>query len=442
MSELESNIDSSSATSVDTQAKALTINMDPKVYGTFAEIGAGQEIAGWFFKVGGAAGTVAKTMSAYDMTVSDDIYGKTTQYVSEDRLKAMLTHEYGLLNQRLNDKFGKEKTFFVLADTVSARNYKGTNECHGWIGLRHQESSESEPVDILLHVNLLDSSNFAQQEALGILGVNLIYAANYLKNDLQTFLKSLLDDLTNKRIEIDTVYFEGGEFSQISSKDIGLEILYSGLSPAIVLTKDQKLIQPSAAIRKRPILIERGAYRLLRNIGHDSINEAKKHVRSGDPTKPSEILINELSIKSVQQSSEIKRNEMSDLISNAIINCEDYMLISSFTWYYDISHYLRRHTKEQLGFVMGISTLMKLFNEKFYDETSGTLLEALGKLLAIGAKVYVYPMTKESLNTSDQGSTTWSIKDKDNITLEDITPEGAIKHLFNYLTQSNYVVSV
>lgn len=439
-----SHISAASATSVDTQAKALAINMDPKVYGTFAEIGAGQEIAAWFFKVGGAAGTIAKTMSAYDMKVSDDIYGKTSQYVSESRLRSMLNHEYSLLSQRLSENFGQERTFFVLADTVSARNFKGTNECHGWVGLRHQETTLSEPSDILLHINLLDDTNFAQQEALGILGVNLIYAAYYLKKDISVFLKSLLDDLGHARIEIDCAYFEGGYFSDLSGKDIALELLYNKLSPAVMISRDGVLEQPSAILRKKKILVERGGYRLLRGISESAIDKAQEIISHDETSSSATLYINELSIKSVGQTEECNRKEIVELTDSVLNNCQDYLLLTSYTWYYDISQYIRRYSKESIGFIMGLSTVLKLFNQTLYDETSGNLLEALGKLFAIGAKVYVYAMPKESIEQSIRESNgLWELEHKEEaISLFDVHPTGPNQFLFKYLISSQYFVSI
>ncbi|MCE9542126.1 MAG: TonB-dependent receptor, partial [Verrucomicrobia bacterium] len=204
--------------------KAFEINMAKPIYGTFAEIGAGQEVARRFFHVGGAAGTVAKTISAYDMTFSDAIYGKSTRFVSRQRLGEMLDHEYGLLIERLDEKVGAERTFFAFADTVSARSYKSKNECHGWMGVRFQSAPRSEPNDIILHVRMLDEENLAQQEALGIVGLNLIYGAYFLRRDLKAFIGSLLDDLDPTRIEIDMVRFSGPAFAMVDNRIMCLEL--------------------------------------------------------------------------------------------------------------------------------------------------------------------------------------------------------------------------
>src|SRR5437763_11475812 len=166
---------------IGTDRKALQINLDPAKYGTFAEIGAGQEVARRFFRVGGAAGTIAKTMSAYDMTFSDAIYGRAGRYVSRARLQTMLDHEYDLLVERLDSKFGAEKTFFVFADTVAARSFKQRSESHGWLGVRFQSEPRSQPSEIIIHVRLLDEANVDQQEALGVIGVNLVHGAFYCR---------------------------------------------------------------------------------------------------------------------------------------------------------------------------------------------------------------------------------------------------------------------
>src|SRR5579862_1320951 len=188
---------------LDTHQKALRTNLDQTTYGTFAEIGAGQEVARWYFKVGGAAGTIAKTISAYDMTVSDAIYGHADRYVSRQRCDAMLEYEYRRLIERLNDKRGDTTRFFAFADTVAARGYKRVDECHGWMGLRFQAAVHAEPSQVLIHVRMLDTENLQQQEAIGIIGVNLVYGALFLHGDPTNFLGSLMDNLTRDRVEVD-----------------------------------------------------------------------------------------------------------------------------------------------------------------------------------------------------------------------------------------------
>ena len=128
--------------------KALEINLMPQIYGTFAEIGGGQEVARHFFRVGGASGTIAKSMSAYDMVVSDDIYGACERYVSEERLLRMMSYEYDLLQMRLRDKRQQPTCFFVFADTVSTRSFQVQQDGQGWVGVRFQISPDGPPNEV------------------------------------------------------------------------------------------------------------------------------------------------------------------------------------------------------------------------------------------------------------------------------------------------------
>jgi len=244
----------------DPHQKALHINLDASRYGAFAEIGAGQEIVSLFFHVGGASGTVAKSMSAYDMTVSDSIYGRTGRYVSKERLIAMLDHEYKLLIERLDASRGASTGFFAVADTVAARNYAGTNECHGWMGIRFQSTPKSEPNQILLHVHMMDPDNVRQQEALGLIGVNLTYGAFYLSHDMNLFLEHLLDGITNKRLEVDYVELSGPAFAAVDHKLLTVSLLRKGLASAILFDVDQRPIPSTEFFHKRPILLERGSF--------------------------------------------------------------------------------------------------------------------------------------------------------------------------------------
>ena len=241
--------------------KAVQINLDRRFYGTFAEIGAGQEVARWFFVVGGASGTLAKTISAYDMAFSDAIYGKGERYVSQPRLQNMLDYEFALLIERLNEKRGKDTSFFVFADTVSARNYFGTNECHGWLGIKFQMQPQAHSSEIIIHVNMLDKENLQQQEALGIIGVNLIYGAFYLHTDPVKLIASLLDGLSTARIEVDMIKFIGPYFRNIDNRLMSLQLVEQGLSNATLIGADGDVLQPSEVLHKKPILVERGSFR-------------------------------------------------------------------------------------------------------------------------------------------------------------------------------------
>ena len=246
--------------SEDTLQKALAVNLDPRWYGTIAEIGAGQEVARWFFRAGGAAGTVAKTMSAYDMAVSDAVYGHSDRYVSKGRLQAMLTHELDLNVERLSESRGDTTAFFAFADTVVARSYRGENECHGWMGVRFQAHPADEPSQIVLHVRMLDDDAKLQQEALGVVGVNLLHAAFFLRHEPDRLVESLLDRLTVGRIEIDLVQFSGIEFRHVDNRLMALRLVQLGLSGVAMFGPDGQVLQPSSVLRKHAVLVERGSF--------------------------------------------------------------------------------------------------------------------------------------------------------------------------------------
>src|ERR1700756_458900 len=245
---------------IGTDEKALQINLDPSKYGTFAEVGAGQEVARRFFRVGGAAGTIAKTMSAYDMTFSDAIYGPADRYVSCVRLKTMLDHEYDLLIERLDEQFGAEKTFFVFADTVAARSFKERNESHGWLGVRFQSQPRGQPSQIIIHVRLLDETNVDQQEALGVIGLNLLHGAFYCRQP-EKLISSLQENLALGRIEVDMIKFSGPLFENVDNRLMSLQLVSQGLTDAVMFMADGETVQPAEVFYKKAILVERGSFR-------------------------------------------------------------------------------------------------------------------------------------------------------------------------------------
>src|SRR5213595_3332961 len=262
---------------IGTNEKALHINLDSAKYGTFAEIGAGQEVARRFFRVGGAAGTVAKTMSAYDMTFSDAIYGSAQRYVSRVRLQTMLDHEYSLLIERLDRKLGGGKTFFVFADTVAARSFKQHNESHGWLGVRFQSEKRGEPNQIIIHVRMLDESNADQQEALGVIGVNLLYGAFYYSQP-ERLISSLQENLAPGRMQVDLIKFSGPSFAKIDNRLINLQLVSQGLTDAVMFTADGEMVQPTEILHKKAILIERGSFRPVTYATNDMLEGALRQL--------------------------------------------------------------------------------------------------------------------------------------------------------------------
>lgn len=376
--------------------KALTINLDEAKYGTFAEIGAGQEVARVFFQAGGAAGTVAKTMSAYDMTFSDAIYGKAPRYVSKERLKLMLDHEYELLLERLNGQRGERTQFFAFADTVAARNFKGTNECHGWMGIKFQTEPHSEPSEIVIHVRMWDKENVLQQQALGIVGVNLIYGAFYYRDDPKQFTASLLDNLSPERIEVDMLKFSGPAFKNIDNRLLSLYLVQLGLTNAVLFGPGGEVLQPSEALYKKAILVERGSFRPVTHVNVDMLNCACAQFVQEPSVKGKEmVVLMELTMNNLLASGDLDPEDFLsrvDILGDIGFN----VLISNYSEYYRLTSYFRRYTKEMIGVAMGISSLIEVFTEKYYENLEGGILEAFGRLFRHSVKLYVYPMHRQT----------------------------------------------
>ena len=379
---------------IGTQQKALAINLDPCKYGAFAEIGAGQEVVRWFFQVGAAAGTIAKSMSAYDMTVSDAIYGTTPRYVSRERLQTMLDHEFALMIERLDTHRGDRTEFFVFADTVAAQSFKGTSECHGWMGIQFQTFPRTEPSQIVLHVRMLDRDNVAQQDALGIVGVNLIHAALYHYDDVDAILRSLLDSLTADRVEIDMIKFTGPAFPNIDHRVIALKLVQLELSNAALFRADGEVLQPSEFLRKRPILVERGSFRPVTWVNLDMLECARRQFATHADVEadPSDIVtLFEITMKNLLATGEIDYN---DFLARAdmIAATGATVLVSDYFEYYRLAAYLRRYTRRPIALTMGIPSLRDLFDERYYEDLEGGILESFGRLFKNDLRLYVYPL--------------------------------------------------
>jgi hypothetical protein len=380
---------------VGTNRKALQINLDAKKYGTFAEIGAGQEVARRFFTVGGAAGTIAKTMSAYDMTFSDAIYGPTDRYVSRKRLWTMLDHEYDLLVKRLDAKLGGDRTFFVFADTVAARSFKEHNESHGWLGVRFQTEPRGEPSQIIIHVRMLDESNADQQEALGVIGVNLLYGAFYYSQP-ERLISSLQENLAAGRIQVDLIKFSGPSFAKIDNRLINLQLVSQGLTDAVMFTADGEMVQPSEILHKKAILIERGSFRPVTYATNDMLEGARgQFQKEAGCSEKDTVVLMEMTLENLL--SEGQLNHADFLARVDILGALGRtVLISKFGEYYRLAGYLSRYTNRMIGLVMGVPSLIEILDEKYYLNLEGGILEALGRMFKHGLKLYVYPMIDET----------------------------------------------
>ena len=377
---------------VDTHQKALRINLDSRWYGTFAEIGAGQEVVRWFFRVGGAAGTIAQSLSAYDMTVSDAIYGPTDRYVSRRRLQAMLDLEFQLNLDRLQAQRGDGTAFFAFADTVTARSYKGNNECHGWMGVKFQAHPHDEPSQIILHVRMLDAEAALQQEALGMVGVNLLYGAFFRHHEPEALLESLLDRLTTGRIEIDMIEFSGIEFRYVDNRLMSLKLVQLGLTGAAMFGVNREVLQPSEVFYRHAVLVARGSFRPVTTVNIDMVRSAYEKFCAAPQVHGKPVVqIMEITMSTLLATGSVDRRDFlarADLLSE----CGMTVLVSDYSEYYRLAGYLARHTQERIGIVMGAASLIELFDEKYYTQLPGGILESFGRLFKNDLKLYVYPL--------------------------------------------------
>ncbi|MHB8207954.1 TonB-dependent receptor [Mucilaginibacter sp.] len=391
-------------TDIGTKQKALAINLDPQIYGSFAEIGAGQDVAANFFKAGAAAGTVAKTMSAYDMIFSDAIYGaqQIRRYVSEPRLIAMLQHEYGLLIERLAEQRGNTTTFFAFSDTMSALNYHKTNDGHGWMGVRFQLEPNGEFNDVVLHVKLLDNDNNLQQQAVGTLGVNLIYACFYYHENPPLFLLSLMDELSKDRLQIDMIRFEGPNFKKVDNRLMSLHLVKYGFSDAAVFGPDGKNQQPSEVLYKKHIVVIRGRFRPIINVHLDMLNTGvKQFMQEPDVDAKNVVVITELTLQSLKErnadeSAEIDEKDFLDRV-DILCSLGQTVLISNFHEYYKLVSYLSKITILKLGVVLGYPNLEYIFSEEHYKELPGGILESFATLFSRKVKLFIYPTLRDGV---------------------------------------------
>jgi hypothetical protein len=410
---------------VDTHQKAVQINLDPAKYGTFAEIGAGQEVARWFFRVGGASGTIAKSISAYDMIVSDAIYGHSDRYVSRQRLQTMLEYEFNLMRERLDAKRGESTRFFTFADTVAAHGQFKPGESHGWMGIRFQTQPRTEPSQIMIHVRMLDKENLQQQEALGIVGVNLVYAALYLHGRGSQLITSLLDNLTTERVEVDMIKFSGFSFQQVDNRLMALQLVQHGLTNAAMFTADGEVVQADEVLYKKPILIGRGSFRPVTCLSMDMINASRDaFLREPDVAGEEIVVLTEMTLKNLSTSGEIDRIDFLDRVDTlGAVGLN--VLISNYGEFHRLASYLFRYTKKKIGIVMGVPTLRDIFEEKYYADLEGGILESFGRMFKNDLKFYVFP---------------WRDPASDNkVTVANLQVAPHLAHLYSYLCENKFI---
>lgn len=409
--------------------KALQINLDQSIYGTFAEIGAGQEVARWFFRVGGAAGTMAKAMSAYDMTFSDAIYGTCDRYVSRQRLETMLNHEFGLLVERLNTKRGASTKFFAYADTCATRSFTRKQDGDAWLGIRYQINPQTDPSDIVVHCRLRDEEAVQQQEALGILGVNLVHAAYFHHQDPQALLRSLMDGLPRKRLEVDMVEFSGPVYANIDNRLVALMLVENGLSDAAMFLANGDVVQPSEILYKRPILIERGSFRPVTRVTVDMLRCAKAQFVQEPKMQGEEVItLLEMTLKNLSDGgTTIDHQDFLDRV-DILRTLGHPVLISNFAEYHRLAAYFFRYTRKMIGLVMGVPTLRAIFDEKYYADLEGGILESFGRLFKNDLKFYIYPQQESENDAMISGT--------------NLRVEPHLRHLHAYLVENRLIESL
>jgi len=396
---MENNVSSRS-----TLNKALRLNLDEKKYGTIAEIGAGQEVARQFFLAGAAAGTVAKTISAYDMQFSDAIYGTQEggRYVSQARVKAMLDKEFTLVVSRLGSTRPKSTRYFSYAATVSAKSFNRSNECRAWCGIRVQMYPQAEASDIIIHVRMLEDIAEKQQETLGVLGVNLIYGAYYYFEDPRRIIDSLTDNLITDAIEIDSIEFKGPYFDDLDNRAKNLHLIRSWKTRAIMFTPDGQVAVPAETLYKKNVLTTRGSFKPVTRLNSDMIAQGFEAFKALDGVnEDNTIVLAEISIND-SYGKDLNVPEK-DLITRVeLLNKLGYsVLISDYTRYFSLRAYFRQYTARQIGIVLGMVNVKEIFDENKYVGVEGGILEGFGKLFPDNTRLFVYPELDEQNKLKD-----------------------------------------
>ena len=409
--------------------KALSINLDNNIYGTVVEAGAGQEVVRHFFRAGGASGTVAKAMSAYDKYFSNSIYGKekNNRHVCASRLNNMLYHEYKLITNRLKNSEHKGKSFFTYANTICTINYEKTNQGHGWMGVRFQTSSSSKHNDVIIHIRLHDPETSLQQETVGVLGINLIYACyNHYKNP-KKFIKSLYDNLSRDKVEIDTIKMNGVDFEKTDNRLLSLTLVKEGMTDAVMFGPNKENLQPADTLYKKNILTIRGSFKPVTKVNLNmKDNGYKEFIEDNKVNKKNVLTLFEITLSNLT-SGKNNINEK-DFLDRADMLCElgQYVLISNYKKYYKLVEYLSKFTKQRMGLIIGVDTFVQIFEEKYYRNLNGGILEAFGILLTRDIKIYLYPFkNKQKLLTS-----------------QNLPIHYRVKPLFNYLLKNKRIIDL
>lgn len=409
--------------------KALSINLDSTIYGTFAEIGAGQEVVRHFFRAGGSSGTIAKAMSAYDKDFSDAIYGqeKTGQYVCKPRLKNMIAHEYQLMEERLKRNEHPDTRFFSFADTVATINFDKTDKGHGWMGIRFQFTPDEDASDVTLHFRLHDNEASLQQEAIGLLGLNLIYGC-YHYSDAVELIISLYDNLDKDRLEVDMINMIGPRFTKIDNRLLSLQLVKYGMTDAVMFGPDGHNLHPSEVLYKKNILALRGSFRPVTKVNLNMLeNGYRKFINEPRVEEGNVIKLFEITLNNLKSEGDIDEQ---DFLDRAELLCSlgHTVLISNYQLYYRLIEYFSRYTKARMGLIIGINNVIDIFNEKYYRHLNGGILEAFGILFTRDLKMYLYPFQAE--------------KNDEVLTSKSLPIHPRLRPLYDYLISNNRIVDL
>ena len=429
---------------LDTHQKALSLNLDTSIFGSFAEIGAGQEVARWFLRAGGASGTVAKTISAYDKEVSDQLYGSATRYVSKQRLIAMLDSEWKQLLGQLSASRGGNTRFFSFVNTFSARNYAGTNDCHGWVGLRFLTKPGEKPNELILHVNLRDSSNLLQQAAVGILGVNLIYAVHHACGSPDEFLASVFDDLVLQRAEIDCLDFSGLAFDAWDVNQIHALLVSGGYAEAVAFPADHRLIPPNELLYQKALVLAPGKFDNVRQLHANLILNSLTQLPKEELAQSKGGLgLYCLSVAGGMTG--CTRASLAEIIKHveSLQRLGFGVMLFRAKELYTMCEYANRYTKSRIHFAIGLTVLVSVLGDQYRD-LPGALLEGIARLFTRNVRLIVYPMSAEEARTRLQATelTGWTWEEANGlVSVENLHPSGALDSLYRYLLSSGFILS-
>lgn len=412
------------------KTKALKINLNKNIYGTFSEIGAGQETVRHFFRAGGSSGTIAKAMSAYDKEFSDAIYGieDDKRYVTESRLKKMLNHEIQLIENRLDREKHLDTMYFSYANTVATIDFAKKFKGHGWVGIQFQLAPHEAYNEIVLHLRFKQTDATLQQETLGKLGVNLVYGAFYYHDNPKDLIKSLYDNIAKDELEIDMINFSGPRFTYVDNRLMSLQLVKNEMTDAVMFNDSGKNLLPAQELYKKSILALRGRFRPVTKINMDVYEESQKLFMSNPKVDPERTCtIFEITLSNLKNEGEINERDFLDR-ADLLCSLGQMVMITNFQEYYKLADFFGEFTNKQICFAMGVDSIMNIFDIKYYNRLKGNILEGVGKLFSKNLIIYLYP-----------------ILDKDGETIldsENLRVNHRVKELYKYFKQTNKIIDI